>query len=80
MYFATFVFMGDFNLPDIKWEHHTANANRLRGFLKHPDDNFLGEVLRELTCKGILLDMLLVNRVSWVKWQLEAIWAIVTMK
>ncbi|GAB0186493.1 hypothetical protein GRJ2_001114600 [Grus japonensis] len=56
------VLMGDFNLPDINWEHHTADTSRFRSFLKHLDDNFLVQVLKEPTRKGALLDLLLVNR------------------
>lgn len=36
--------------------------NRSRRFLKHLDENFLVRVLRELRRKGVLLDVLLVNR------------------
>ncbi|GAB0202528.1 mitochondrial enolase superfamily member 1 [Grus japonensis] len=54
--------MGDFNLPDINWEHHTADTSRSRSFLKHLDDNFLVQVLKEPTRKGALLDLLLMNR------------------
>ncbi|GAB0203202.1 hypothetical protein GRJ2_002785800 [Grus japonensis] len=56
------VLMGDFNLPDINWEHHTADTSRSRSFLKHLDDNFLVQLLKEPTRKGALLDLLLVNR------------------
>ena len=52
----------DFNLPDVNWEYHTINTSRFRRFLKHLDDNFLGQVLREPTRKGALLDLLLRNR------------------
>lgn len=33
-----------------------------RKFLKHVEDNFLIQVLREMTRKGALLDLLVVNR------------------
>ncbi|GAB0203307.1 hypothetical protein GRJ2_002796300 [Grus japonensis] len=56
------VLMGDFNLPDVNWEHHTADTSRSRSFLKHLDDNFLVQLLKEPTRKGALLDLLLVNR------------------
>ncbi|GAB0190604.1 hypothetical protein GRJ2_001525700 [Grus japonensis] len=56
------VLMGDFNLPDVNWEHHTADTSRSRSFLKHLDDNFLVQVLKEPMRKGALLDLLLVNR------------------
>ncbi|GAB0199842.1 hypothetical protein GRJ2_002449600 [Grus japonensis] len=75
------VLMGDFNLPDVNWEHHTADTSRSRSFLKHLDDNFLVQLLKEPTRKGALLDLLLVNRmVSWGKCRLVAVLAIVTMK
>ncbi|GAB0186949.1 hypothetical protein GRJ2_001160200 [Grus japonensis] len=56
------VLMGDFNLPDVNWEHHTADTSRSRSFLKHLDDNFLVQVLKEPMRKGALLDLLLMNR------------------
>ncbi|GAB0206625.1 mitochondrial enolase superfamily member 1 [Grus japonensis] len=56
------VLMGDFNLPDVNWEHHTADTSRSRSFLKHLNDNFLVQVLKEPMRKGALLDLLLVNR------------------
>ncbi|GAB0207904.1 mitochondrial enolase superfamily member 1 [Grus japonensis] len=56
------VLMGDFNLPDVNWEHHTADTSRSRRFLKHLDDSFLVQLLKEPTRKGALLDLLLVNR------------------
>lgn len=45
-------------------------------FLKHLDDNFMVQVLRELTSKDALLDLLLVNREDvvillgdwWLSW------------
>lgn len=43
-------------------EYHTANTNRSRKFLKHLDNYFLVQILREQTRKGALLDLLLVNR------------------
>ncbi|GAB0182550.1 hypothetical protein GRJ2_000720300 [Grus japonensis] len=67
------VFIGDFNLPDVNWEHHTADTSRSRSFLKHLDDNFLVQVLKESTRKGALLDLLLMNRCGgsgdwWPSW------------
>ncbi|GAB0177896.1 hypothetical protein GRJ2_000254900 [Grus japonensis] len=56
------VLMGDFNLSDVNWEHHTADTSTSRSFLKHLDDNFLVQLLKELTRKGALLDLLLMNR------------------
>ena len=52
----------DLNFPDINWEYHAVDANRSRKFLKHVEDNFLVQVLREPTRKGALLDLLFVNR------------------
>ncbi|KAM9591477.1 uncharacterized protein ACIBXB_006274 [Morphnus guianensis] len=46
----------------INWEYHTVDTNRSRKFLKHIEDNLLVQVLRELTRKGALLDLLFVNR------------------
>ena len=59
------VLMGD--LPDIDWDYHTADMSRSRRFLKHLDDNFLVQVLREPTRKGALLDLLLENREGLVE-------------
>ncbi|NAW49622.1 hypothetical protein FGF92_23570, partial [Salmonella sp. gx-f5] len=56
------VLMGDFNLPDVNWECHTADTSKSRRFMKHLDDNFLVQVLTEPTRKGALLDLLLENR------------------
>ncbi|KAJ7400183.1 hypothetical protein BTVI_107551 [Pitangus sulphuratus] len=55
--------MGDFNLPEIL-EHHSTGTTRTRRLLKNLDDNFMEQVLRELTWKDALLDLLLVNRVD----------------
>ncbi|KAJ7428099.1 adaptin ear-binding coat-associated protein 1 [Pitangus sulphuratus] len=60
------VLMRDFNLPEITWEHHTAGTTWARRFLKNLDDNFMEQVLRKMTQKDALLDMLLVNRVDLV--------------
>lgn len=48
--------VGDFGLPDVSREGQGTDTNRSRKFLKHLDDNFLIQVLRELTRKGALLD------------------------
>jgi len=53
--------MGDFNFPDINREYHKADTNRSRKFLKHVEENFLVQLLMELTRKGALLNMF-VNR------------------
>ena len=59
---TTLVLTGEFNLPEVNWVYHTANTSRSRRFLKHLDDNFLVQVLREPTRKGAFLDLLLENR------------------
>lgn len=59
---AASAFRGDFNLPDISWEHHSADSNRFRRFLKQFDDNFLVWPLRELMRQGTLSDLFFVNR------------------
>jgi len=54
--------MGDFNLPDVNWEHHTTDTSRSSRFLKHLSDNFVVQVLRDLMRKVALLGLLLLNR------------------
>lgn len=51
----------DFNLPEINWDHHTADTTQARRFLKHLHHNFMEQVLRELSWKDYL-DLLLVSR------------------
>lgn len=50
----------------LTWQILAGNTTQLiqtsRRFLKHPDDNFLAQVLREPTRKGVLLDLLLIKR------------------
>ncbi|PKU42959.1 hypothetical protein llap_6720 [Limosa lapponica baueri] len=53
---------GDFIFPDINWEYHTADTNTSRKFLQHIEENFLVQVLRELSRKGGLLNLLFVSR------------------
>ncbi|KAJ7412527.1 hypothetical protein BTVI_46127 [Pitangus sulphuratus] len=60
------VLMGDFSLPEIHWEHHTAGTTQIRRFLKHLDDNFMEQILRESNQKDAFLDLLLVNRVDLI--------------
>ena len=36
--------LGDFNLPDVNWEYHTAGTSRSRRFLNHLDDTFVVKV------------------------------------
>jgi len=54
---AALVVMGDYNFPDINGEYHLADTNRSGTFLKHVEEHFLVQVLRELTRKGALLDL-----------------------
>lgn len=68
------VLMGDFNLPEIKWEHHTAGTNQARRFLNNLDDSFVKQVLREPTQKGALLDLLLVNSVDLMSGDWQPSW------
>lgn len=49
------VLLGEINLPGMTWEYHTADISRLRRFLKHLVDNFLVQLLREITREGVLL-------------------------
>ncbi|KAJ7403393.1 hypothetical protein BTVI_77325 [Pitangus sulphuratus] len=60
------VLMEDFNLPEINWEQHTAGTTQARRFLKNLDDSFMEKVLRKLTLKNALLDLLMVNRADLV--------------
>ncbi|KAF4790433.1 hypothetical protein TURU_141181 [Turdus rufiventris] len=55
------VLMGDFNLPESNWAHHTAGATWARRFLKNLHDHF---TLRDPTQKDVLLDLLLIKRGS----------------
>ncbi|KAJ7417868.1 hypothetical protein WISP_62321 [Willisornis vidua] len=55
------VLVGDFNLPEINWQHHTADTTWARKFPKNVDDNLMEQVLRGQTSKDALLDLLLVN-------------------
>ncbi|PKU47773.1 nipped-b-like protein [Limosa lapponica baueri] len=56
------VLVGDFNLPDICWEYNTADREQFRRFLECVEDNFLMQLISELTRESALLDLLLVNR------------------
>lgn len=60
------VLMGKFDLPEINWECHTAGTTWAIKFLKELDNHFMEQVLSELTEKGALLDLFLVNRVDLV--------------
>lgn len=60
--FVAFVIMDDFSLHDINCEHHTADTNTSRRFLKHPDYSFLVQILKEMTRKGAILDLTLLKQ------------------
>lgn len=68
--------MRDFNFPDISLESHSAVIGRFGKSLKFVGDNFWSQVLRELTRKDALLDVLVVNgkglvrcvMVRWLSW------------
>jgi len=49
-------------LPDINWDYHMVSPSMSSRFLKHLDDNFSLQVLREASRKGALLELLLENR------------------
>ncbi|OPJ69545.1 hypothetical protein AV530_012568 [Patagioenas fasciata monilis] len=61
-YTITEITSRDFNLPNADKEYHTAGINMSRRFLKHLDNNFLVQVLRDLTRKVAFLDLILTNR------------------
>ena len=54
--------MGDFNLPDIYWDHNTAEREQSRRSLECVEENFLTQLVSEPTRGGALLDLLLVKR------------------
>jgi len=54
--------MGDFNHPDTCWASNMARYMQSRQFLQSTEDNFLMQVLEELTRQGMLLDLVLTNR------------------
>lgn len=56
------VLIGDFSLLDGNWEQHIARTNRSRRFLKDLDDNFMVQIVRKLTRKDVLFDLLHGNR------------------
>lgn len=61
------VLMGDFNYPDICWTTNMARHVRSRQFLQCIEDNFLMQVVEELTRGGPLLDLILTNKEGLVK-------------
>ncbi|TRZ18635.1 hypothetical protein HGM15179_008456, partial [Zosterops borbonicus] len=68
------VLMGDFTLPEINWEHDIAGTTLARRFLKVLEDNFMEQVLREVTQNDALLDLLLVNRVDLMSGDWQPSW------
>ncbi|KAF4792858.1 hypothetical protein TURU_116628 [Turdus rufiventris] len=48
----------DFNLPDICWEHNTAEKRQSRKVLECLEDDFLLQLVSEPTSEGIMLDLL----------------------
>jgi len=61
------VLMGDFNHPDISWEDYTARHMPSWRFLQSIDDNFLMQVVEEPTRRGMLLDLVLMNKEGMVE-------------
>ena len=61
------VLMGDFNYPDICWISSIARHAWSRRFLQCVEDNFLMQVVEELTRGGVLLDLILTNKEGLVK-------------
>ena len=59
--------MGDFNHPDISWEDHTARHTQSRRFLQSIDDNFLTQVVEKPKRRGVLLDLVLMNKEGLVE-------------
>ncbi|PKU32032.1 rna-directed dna polymerase from mobile element jockey-like [Limosa lapponica baueri] len=60
------VLVGDFNLPDICWEYNTAKREQSRRFLECVGDNFLTQLVRELTREGARLNLLFGTREGFV--------------
>ncbi|TRZ13166.1 hypothetical protein HGM15179_013946 [Zosterops borbonicus] len=72
--------MGDFSLPEFNWKHHIGGAALSQMIPEDLDDNFMS-ILRELTWKDTVLDLLLVNRVDLMsKTETGDILATATMK
>jgi len=63
----TLVLMGDFNHPDICWEDHTARHTQSRRFLQSISDRFLMQVVEEPKRRGMLLDLVLMNKEGLVE-------------
>lgn len=58
--------MNDISLPDVYWEHYTADTNKHRRFLKQLDNNFVVFSLSKPTREDNFLVFLLVNCESLV--------------
>ena len=61
------VLMGDFNHPDICWDSSMVGGGQSRRFLESSEDNFLAQVIDELTRGEALLDLVLTNAEESVK-------------
>ncbi|GAB0200488.1 hypothetical protein GRJ2_002514200 [Grus japonensis] len=61
------VLMGDFNHPDICWKGNTARHAQSRRFLQSIGDNFLTQVVEEPTRRGVLLDLVVMNKEGLVE-------------
>ena len=64
------VLMGDFNHSDICWISNTARNTRSSWFLKCTDNNFLMQVVEELTRGDGLLDLVFTQKEGQV-WDVE---------
>ncbi|GAB0187677.1 hypothetical protein GRJ2_001233000 [Grus japonensis] len=56
------VLMGDFSRYQGGWRDDTAGHKQSRRFLECIDDNFLLQVIEELTRRGAMLDLVLTNK------------------
>lgn len=57
-----FVLVRGFNLPDACWHLNTAESKQSKRFLECMEDNFLTQLLRELTRGSAQLDLLFMIR------------------
>ena len=64
--------VGDFNLPDIKWDILDAVTRRSREFIKLVQDNYWYQHISEPTRGENILDLLLTSEKKWwTIWKLE---------
>ena len=59
--------MGDFNHPDICWVSNLARHMQSKLFLQCIEDDFLMQVVEEMTRRGLILDLALSNRDGLVR-------------